>query len=157
MRPFALEETDPLLSFPRGETEAEGRVDMTAMVDLVFMLNIFFLVTSAFTMMGELDLPSARYVTSADLDESVVFTLTPIPGSNEFAVAQGEGDEGQPLAPGKIEEQVAETVEAALRENKSSVVIKAPKNVPMREIARVARAATVSEEVKVHLAVMEKD
>lgn len=157
MPQLALEEHDPLLSYRRSAEEVEGRVDMTAMVDLVFMLNIFFLVTSAFAMMGELDLPAAKHVTSADLDASVIFTLTPIPGSRELALRVGEGDAQRELPAGDREQQIAEAVEAALRENKASVVIKAPRDVPMREVARVARAAAVNEEVHVHLAVLEKD
>lgn len=151
------EEHDPLLPFGPSEAHTESRVDMTAMVDLVFMLNIFFLVTSTFAMLGEIDLPQARHVVAADLDESVLFTLLVVPGSDEAALYQGDGTKGVELSGANRDEQVAEAVESGLRERKTSVVIKAARDVRMRDVGRVATAAAVSDEVKISLAVTEVD
>ncbi|MBI2825215.1 MAG: biopolymer transporter ExbD [Planctomycetia bacterium] len=147
-------ELSPLL--PHRAPAEDARVDMTAMIDLVFMMNIFFLVTSLVAAMAEVNLPAAKHVVAADLETSVVLTVMAAEGRAPV-VYVGDGAGGEPLGESQQEERITQAVAAQLREGKTAVIIKAEGNVPMRDIARIAAAASAAEGVKLNFAVMEKD
>lgn len=136
---------------------AEAHVDMTAMIDLVFMLNIFFLVTTIVTTLAEIDLPAAKHVVAADLETSVVFTVLVDQPGRPPRVYLGDGAVGDPLPADAQEEAIAAAAEAGRRQGRTSVIVKAEKAVPLRDIARIANAATSIEGMTLNLAVMEKD
>lgn len=136
--------------------EAEdARVDMTAMVDLVFMMNIFFLVTTLVTAMAEIDLPAAKHVVAANIDEATVFTIVQDAGQTQ--VFLGDGDKGTPLADAGQDAAVADAVDAGIRQGHTQVIIKAEREVPARRVARVASAATSNGGVELFVGVMEMD
>lgn len=137
--------------------EGDARVDMTAMIDLVFMMNIFFLVTSLVAALAEIDLPAAKHVVAADLETSVVLTVMNNPDGGRPLVYVGDGAGGDPLPGLQQDSAIRTVVETQIREGKTAVVIKAEKDVPLREIARIASDAAGDDGVKIHLAVMEKD
>ncbi len=141
----------------RAPLAAETRVDMTAMIDLVFMMNIFFLVTTLVATLAEIDLPAAKHVTAADPETSVVLTVVAGEGDSRPRVYLGDGVSGDPLPEAQQDERIAAHVEAQLREGKTAVIIKAERDVSVREIARIAASATSVEGTKLNLAVMERD
>jgi biopolymer transport protein ExbD len=141
---------------PHRSSGHSAHIDMTAMVDLVFMMNIFFLVTTLVTALAEVDLPAAQHVTAADLDSAVVITVTGAEGQVP-QVYLGDGTSGEALSESELEDRIIAEVESGKRAGKTAVVIKAEKQVPLRQIGRIAAAATSVDGVELNLAVMEKD
>jgi len=143
--------------FPRQQRHIDAEFDITAMVDLVFMMNIFFLVTFVSAVMGEINLPAADH--AAPLDAELATTITVLPGHawNTVDVYLGDGKKGNPLQdPEDQANQIAAAVESGAARGKKAVLIKAEKGIRLREINRIAAAAT-QEGVSLHIAVMEKD
>ena len=134
----------------------DARFDITAMVDLVFMMNIFFLVSWIGAALAEVDLPAARHCVPADADSCVVVTLTDSGGAVP-SVYLGDARAAGKLSPNGLEEQITAAVEAGVREGKTIVLIKAEKNVRLRDVARIGALATAVKGIKLNLAVMEKE
>lgn len=139
---------------PKKSLVDDAHFDVTAMVDLVFMMNIFFLVTWAEMARAEIDLPMARHCAAAEREKSTVFTITAGTGSPVVYVGDGTGS-GQ-LSPGEVDRRVTETVEAGLREERTIVLIKAEKDVLLRDVAHIASVATAVKGTSLMLAVIEK-
>ena len=137
---------------PRKSLVDDARFDITAMVDLVFMMNIFFLVIWAEMARAEIDLPTARHCTPAERSRAVVFTILKGP-----VVYLGDSiADKPPLSPGEVDGRVGEAVEKGRREeSKDIVLIKAEKEVPLRDVAHIAGVATAGGGVKLMLAVLE--
>jgi biopolymer transport protein ExbD len=129
----------------------DARFDVTAMVDLVFMMNIFFLVTWADAARAEIDLPTARHCAAADSEESVVLTI--LKGPQVFL---GSSSAGGALSAGEVDQRVTAYVEDAVRESRNIVLIKAEKDVPLRDVSHVGAVATAVKGTKLMLAVIEK-
>jgi biopolymer transport protein ExbD len=129
----------------------DARFDVTAMVDLVFMMNIFFLVTWVEAAISEIDLPTARHCTAARADEAVVFSITKGP-----TVYLGDVKAGNALSPGEVDRRVTAAVEEGVRENKEIVLIKAERDVALRDVAHVASVATAVKGTRLMLGVIEK-
>jgi biopolymer transport protein ExbD len=142
---------DDNLLVPTKSLVDDARFDVTAMVDLVFMMNIFFLVTWVEAARLEIDLPAARHCAAADKEESIVLTI--IKGPRIYLGDPGSGTE---LSPGEVDQRVGAAVEEAVRNNLSIVLIKAEREVPLRDVAHVANVATAGKGVKLMLAVLEK-
>jgi biopolymer transport protein ExbD len=139
---------------PKKSLADDARFDVTAMVDLVFMMNIFFLVTWAEMARAEIDLPTCRHCTAAEKEHSTVFTMTVSSGSLTVFVGDGTGS-GQ-LSPNEIDQRVAAAVEDGLRDEKDIVLIKAEKDVLLRDVAHIASVATAVKGTKLMLAVIER-
>jgi biopolymer transport protein ExbD len=119
-------------------------------------LNIFFLVTTLVTALAEVDLPAAKHVVGTDLESSVVFTVLSN-GMDGSIVYSGDGTDGDPLPDEGQLEMIAAAAEQGLQSGKKSVVIKAERDVPMREIARISAAANLNEDIEFFVAVMEME
>jgi biopolymer transport protein ExbD len=143
---------------PKKSLVDDARFDVTAMVDLVFMMNIFFLVTWAEMARAEIDLPLARHCAAAERSLSVVFTMTAPTGAATGAPAifVGDGTGAGQLSSGEIDQRVAAAVEDGVREGKDIVLIKAEKDVLLRDVAHIASVATAVKGTKLMLAVIEK-
>lgn len=150
-----VEMDDEPLVAPRPAVE-DAHFDITAMVDLVFMMNIFFLVTWITATLAEVDLPAASHCTAADPDTSVIFTV--VAGEDRKAIIyQGELREGRILEDNaQLEERIRQAVEDGRGQGKNTILVKAEKNVLLRQIIRIATAATAVEGMNLKLAVMEK-
>ncbi len=136
----------------------EAKFDITAMIDLVFMMNIFFLVTTVGAALAEMDLPVARHVVAADLEAAVIFSLTVDPNGGGTFLYVGDGVDGEPIAGPEDQLQAIRTaVETGLGEQKTTVLIKAEKNVRLRDLNRVASAASAIPGTELKLAVIEKE
>jgi biopolymer transport protein ExbD len=136
---------------PRKSLADDARFDVTAMVDLVFMMNIFFLVTWAEMARAEIDLPKAKHCKAAEQSLSIVFTIM-----NDHAVFIGDGSGGVSINPGEFEQKVTSVVEDGVRDERNIVLIKAEKDVPLRDVAHLASVATAVKGTQLMLAVIEK-
>jgi biopolymer transport protein ExbD len=138
---------------PRKALVDDARFDVTAMVDLVFMMNIFFLVTWAEMARAEIDLPRAKHCSAAERSTSIVFAITKPDSGVAFFL--GDGPSGLPIGPNELEKKVTEMVEDAVREGRTTVLIKAEREVPLRDVARLAGIATAVKDTQLMLAVIE--
>jgi biopolymer transport protein ExbD len=137
---------------PMGE---DAHFDITAMVDLVFMMNIFFLVTWVTAAMNEIDLPPATHCVATDPDTCVTITMLLNAGGG---VEVFLGDAKSPrVSDTAIEDTVRDAVTDGLDQGKTTVLVKAAKEVQLRDLSRVAAAAAGIEGMKLHLAVIEKE
>ena len=142
---------------PRRSKKDDAEFDITAMIDLVFMMNIYFLVTFLGASSGTLMLPAANHGRSLNLDTAIIITVGTGKDFGSVEVFIGDGKKGTALVePADQEEQIAAAVEAGLAAGKTAVVLKAEKDVRLREMRRIS-AAAVQEGVTLHMAVMEKD
>jgi biopolymer transport protein ExbD len=132
--------------------------DITAMIDLVFMMNIYFLVTFIGAMAGEIDLPAANYC--LPLDPQTATTITVLGGLDlqSVRVYLGDGPQGAAISdPLEQERQIRSRIRAAVAEGKTAVLLKAERAVRLRAVRRIAAAISEEPDVKLHLAVLEKD
>ncbi len=155
--------SSPIFSSPLSDDPAPRAVrsdvefDVTAMVDLVFMMNIFFLVTFVGAALGSLDLPTAMHASALDGETATIISMVVGSDGLSAVVYLGDGKENAPIHdPAEQQRKIAEAVEKGAREGRTAVLIKAEKNVRLREIARISGAATRAG-VTLHMAVREKD
>lgn len=145
----------PLIA--RRDLHDNAEFDITAMIDLVFMMNIYFLVTFLTAALGEVDLPSARHVTPLDVETAVVLTVMDQLNDESVTVYLADGEKGEPLNDAEQQERgIREAVAQGVSGGKTAVLIKAERNVCLRDLFRILSAATV-EGVKLHVAVIEMD
>ena len=143
---------------PRRPAHDEAKFDITAMIDLVFMMNIFFLVTSVTAALAEIDLPAAKHCAPSDRDTSVLITLMASADQSPCQVFIGDADEGPPLGEGEAAERaVREAVESGVRADKKTVLIKAERNVKLRDVSRIGTLAVSVPGIELKLAVIEKE
>lgn len=136
----------------------EAKFDITALIDLVFMMNIYFLVVTITAALAEMDLPTARRCASVDLDSSVIVSILQDSRRPEGTVYLGDGPSGEPLRdPETQRREVLRAVEAGMREDRRFVVIKAEKNIRLRDVVRVAGAAAAVPGAELQLAVIEAE
>lgn len=159
-------EEDDLLddgpALPRRRLTEDSELDMTPMIDCVFLLLIFFTVTSRPDQATSVELPPARYGKGVSLQDSVIITVASREGNRPAAVYLADGTIGSPLPenPKEMEAAVVEAVEKGfLREGKTSVLLKAARNVKHREVSAVAKAVGRAdvENVRLHIGVFETD
>lgn len=139
---------------PRKSLVDDARFDITAMVDLVFMMNIYFLVTWTVAAIAEIDLPTARHCTAAAGDRSVIVTVVKGP-----LVYIGDVSKDHELSPGEVDQKVVSAVEEGIKDGKEIILIKAEKDVPLKDVAHLASVATGTKgcTMKLMLAVTEKN
>ena len=116
--------------------------DVTAMVDVVSLMNIYFLFTFVGAAMGLFDLPAAKHCKALDPDQATIITV--IRGRGDAVeVYMGDGKTGAPVAtPEDQEERIADVVRTAISGGKSDVLFKADKSIRLRDMRRLARAAS---------------
>lgn len=142
----------------RRVSQDEARFDITAMIDLVFMMNIYFLVTTVGAALAEINLPVARHCVPADPATSVIITMIDGGNAGGCLVYLGDGSDGTALVDAEEQDQGIRTaVQEGVRENLDTVLIKAEKNVKLRDVRRVAAAAGTAEGMDLKLAVVEKE
>jgi biopolymer transport protein ExbD len=134
----------------------DAKFDITAMIDLVFMMNIYFLVTTVTAALAEMDLPLAKNCTATDASAATVISISD--SGNGGQVFIGDGPSGQPLMDAEeVQRAVREAVEEGVRQDKGTVLLKAEKQVRMRDVARVAAAAATVSGTELRLAVIEQE
>ena len=131
--------------------------DVTAMVDLVSLMNIYFLVAWVMAMQNEVNLPAAKHVVPGDPDLSVIVVVK-TNDQRGIEVKIGEDNEGEPLTDrAEILKQVEAAVKAGSKERKDTLLLKAEREVTMKDISFIAGAAAAAENIKLRLAVLEKE
>ncbi len=133
--------------------------DVTAMVDLVSLMNIYFLVSWVMAMANEVDLPAAKHCVAGDPETSVM-VIVKKGDERGSTVVIGEDGDGEVLTDRAIIlQKVTEAVKAGAKDAKpkDTLLIKAEKEVPLKDISHIASAASSTEGIKLRLAVLEKD
>lgn len=150
------EDGGPLVS--RGSLDHHSEFDITAMIDLVFMMNIYFLVTTITAALADINLPAATHCSPADLEDSVVITILASTDGAAGGLLVGDEPDADPITDADIQQrEVLRAVEEGVRAQMNSVIVRAEKDVPLREVMRVARVAASIEGVELKVSVMEKE
>lgn len=133
--------------------------DVTAMVDLVSLMNIYFLVSWVVAMANEVDLPAAKNVVAGDPDTSVIVIIRK-GDERGSSVVIGEDSDGEALTDrALILQKVTDAVKAGAKDakRKDTLIIKAEREVPLKDISHIGSAAASVEGMKLCLAVFEKE
>ena len=141
----------PRRAAPGGGTD----VDFTPMVDLVFMMNIYFLVTSLTAIAPDVDLPRAHVVVPVDEGKSTAIVVVVAPDGKTPIVTAGEEGKGKLTDPDEQLEAVKKAVEKGVRENKGDIVLRAERAVKLRDVSRLAGAASKVDGAKLFVGVLE--
>ena len=115
----------------------DEELDITPMIDVTFLLLIFFMVASTMQGKPDLPLPPATATEAIANDTAVVITLLAENGSPSIRLGDGPG------APQGTQEQVATFVKDGVGQQKTTLIIKADKELPSGFVEDVARAANV--------------
>jgi biopolymer transport protein ExbD len=142
---------------PSHKKHDDAEFDITAMIDLVFLMNIYFMFLFITVSDGELpDLPTAVHAASIESEEAMAITIMASSDPN-FVLVTVEGVKGEPIRDPAMQEQVINAAaDAAVREKKTKILIKAQKSVRLREIQRIVAAAS-RDEFTLHVAVAETE
>jgi biopolymer transport protein ExbD len=141
----------------KGAEVEDPEFDVTAMVDLVSLMNIYFLVAWVVAMQNEVNLPAAKKVVSGDPDTSVI-VIVKTNDQRGMEVKIGEDNDGEPLTDrAEILKQVEAAVKAGSKERKNTLLLKAEKEVMMKDISYIAGAASAADGFDLRLAVFEKE
>jgi len=143
----------------RGKTDSE--MDITPMIDVTFLLLIFFLVASTPDVQAVIELPPADHGIGVSQRDSTIITIGDS-GQENAPVFLADGRYPNALISGSLEAQrqiIAEHVQEGLhsKSKKSDVLIKADRSVKHRDVARVIKAVSHVEGVRIHLAVLETE
>ena len=140
----------------RTRAKTDSEIEIAPLIDMVFLLLIFFIVTSTMERQSTIDLPRTEY--GMAVSERNATTISIEGKGAEIRVYLGDNLGGDPL-PDLTQPQetaIARAVEAAWLEGKTSLVIKADREVHTGEIARIIRAATQAVDVlDVYMATVE--
>ncbi|HEY4261396.1 MAG TPA: biopolymer transporter ExbD [Schlesneria sp.] len=147
---------EPLIS--RKSLHNDAHFDITAMIDLVFMMNIFFLVTTITAALADIDLPTARNCIPADRESSVVITVLAAGEGKAAGVYIGDDTTGPPITEPEVQRrEVLRAIEEGVRKRFDSVIIRAERDVPLRNLMHVARAVATVEGMQLKVSVAEKE
>lgn len=135
----------------------DAHFDVTPLVDLVFMMNLYFLVVWVLTALAEVNLPPAKHVVASDADSMVVLAIVNNVGEG-LQVYVGDVGSTPPLTnQAEIETRVKSAVDVGAAKGMDTVLIKAAREVRLRDLATVSKVVTSVPKMKIRLAVMEKD
>lgn len=137
----------------------ESEMDITPMIDVTFLLLIFFVVCSNIDSSSAIELAAAK--NGQAVGERDCFIITVEAGGIDTApVYLPEGSEQKLLSDDleKQNEQIRVAIEEAKESDaKQDVLIKADRNVAHRDVARVIKAVSKVPDMRIHLAVKERD
>ncbi len=140
----------------KGAEVEDPEFDVTAMVDLVSLMNIYFLVAWVVAMQNEVNMPAAKKVVPGDPDLSVIVIVKNSDRGIEVKI--GEDNDGEPLTDrAEILKQVEAAVKAGSKERKDCLLLKAEREVAMKDISFIAGAAAAAENFNLRLGVFEKE
>lgn len=124
------------------DTETSGRkpdaelgMDITPMIDMTFLLLIFFMVTSTMQVEARLQMPSAAHGAGVPLEKAIVISI--FKTGDEPQIVAGADPDKPTLLPAEVEGYVAEGIQAG----KTTVIIKADRDIPSGFVEEVARSA----------------
>ena len=117
------------------QPEAELGMDITPMIDMTFLLLIFFMVTSTMQVEARLQMPAATHGAGVPLEKAVVISIFKT-GDDPQIVAGADPDKPTLLA-AEVGGYVAEGIKAG----KTTVIIKADRDIPSGFVEEIARSA----------------
>jgi biopolymer transport protein ExbD len=139
----------------KGAEVEDPEFDVTAMVDLVSLMNIYFLVAWVVAMQNEVNMPAAKKVVPGDPDLSVIVIVKN--NDRGIEVKIGEDNDGEPLTDrAEILKQVEAAVKAGSKERKDTLLLKAERDVAMKDLSFIAGAAA-ADNFNLRLGVFEKE
>lgn len=150
-------DSEPALK--RRKFKEDSDIDMTPMIDMTFLLLIFFLVASTPSDPKlVIDLPGAINSTAVNVAESVTISVADSGTKAPAVVYLADGKVGQPLQGDWASQETAirEHIEAAQRNGKRYVILKAEKGIKIKEVGRVGGIASSVEGMTLHVAVMDR-
>ena len=103
---------------------------------------------------AEIDLPAAKHCLAADAEKAVVITIT---AGQTPSVYLGDVKSGGAIDPYEVEWRLKKAAEDGKNAGKAVVLIKAEKQVRLRDLVRISAAATSVKGMKLNLAVIEKN
>lgn len=146
--------------WPHRPMAIEGEMDITPMIDMTFLLLIFFLVGTRMDTQASVQLPEARHGTGVATNSAVILTIAR--GEGERArVYQGDGmaaaNQFSATDVADQQRQIAAYVQEQLNAAvpKQHVLIKAERHVKHQEVARVAKAVSMTADVPLYVGVFE--
>lgn len=144
------------LGVKRCEVE-DPEFDVTAMVDLVSLMNIYFLVAWVVAMSNEVDMPPSKHSIAGDPESSVIVTIKKGEQAGLKVVIGDDPD----VAPITDRAEILRQVEAAVKDGskkaKDCLLLKAEKEIQMKDIAFISGAVAAAEGFKLRLGVLEQD
>ena len=151
----SLEEAPLIRGRDRNE---DAEMDITPMIDITFLLLIFFVVCSTLDKQTPIELAQAKHGKGVGERTSIIITVGS-GGVDAAPVYLADAAEGEAL-PGDLDQQrdlIQAAVEKAKTAQKENVLIKADRHVAHRDVARVIKAVSRVEGMKIHLAVLEEE
>ena len=135
----------------------DAQFDVTAMIDVVSLMNIYFLVTFVGAALESGNLPPADHCSALDAESATILTVAAAAGWQKVDLYIGDGNTGTPISdPDEQVERIADVVSGAVKTGKLDVLFKADKEIRLRDMRRLAQAASREGGV-LHFAVMERD
>ena len=130
---------------PRVMEEAE--MDITPMIDCTFLLLIFFLVTSNPEKKSPIDLPTVKIGYGAVEKQSVIVSMDRTADGNPVTYLSDNTDTKNRISgsPTDQEEAVVGYIRDGVAKNKKDVIVKANKDLKLRDVHRVMSAASQAE------------
>jgi biopolymer transport protein ExbD/biopolymer transport protein TolR len=120
---------------PGRKDEAELGMDITPMIDMTFLLLIFFMVTSTMQVEARLQMPAATHGAGVPLENAVVISIFKT-GDEPQIVAGADPDKPTLLAT-----EVGGYVAEGIKSGKTTIIIKADRDIPSGFVEEVARSA----------------
>ncbi|MBN1853945.1 MAG: biopolymer transporter ExbD [Pirellulales bacterium] len=157
----SLAESGVATTVKRHRKETDSEMDITPMIDVTFLMLIFFLVASTPDVQAVIELPPANHGIGVSQRDSTILTIGDS-GQENAPVYLADGKYPNALVTGSLEAQrqkIVDHVQDNLRSKfrKTDVLIKADRSVKHRDVARVIKAVSRVEGVKIHLAVLETE
>jgi biopolymer transport protein ExbD len=142
----------------RDKPREEAEMDITPMIDCTFLLLIFFLVTSKMKSDVPIELPKARHGGVVVEEQAIILSV--MKDGEQVQVFKGNSldpaDQLEGATPVEQEEAVAAYVEAeSAKSSKRAVLIKAPKGIKQRDVARIEAAAGRADVDQLYVGVVE--
>lgn len=126
---------------------ADVELDITPMIDVTFLLLIFFMVTSTMQQEAQLQVPPAKHGEGVAMDSAIVITIATRDGEPEIYLGDGIDMKRGAVPIGEVAAYVA----AEMNQGgvaKSTLIIKADRELPSGFVEEVARTANEVEGIE---------
>lgn len=117
------------------QPEPELGMDITPMIDMTFLLLIFFMVTSTMQVEARLQMPAAAHGLGVPLEDAIVISI--FKTGDEPQIVAGADPDKPTLLPAEVGGYVAEGIQSG----KTTVIIKADRDIASGFVEEVARSA----------------
>ena len=126
----------------RKKPQFDNEIEIAPLIDMVFLLLIFFIVTSTMERQSSIDLPRTEYGVAVSERNATTISVEGKGANIHVYLGDNIGGVLLPDLTQPQEAAIAQAVEAGYLEGKTSLVIKADRDVHTGEISRIIKAAT---------------